>query len=404
MGRRQRGEGSIHQRADGLWVVQVDVGTVGGKRKRRTVYAKTQREAVKKADTLKAEVKAGQVATAGMTVEAWLNQWLDTQVDPRLKPKTARTYRSYVEKWLIPTLGKKRLDKLSPMHVREMHAVVLASSSSTTALHAHRILGTALEAARRNELIIRNVSTLVEAPRAEAKKPPLFSGDEAVAILRTANNGTDASRWWAALLFGSRQGECLGLRWSSVDLDTGTVDIEWSLSRVPYRHGCARRAPWPCGHRWGAGCPDRVLKIPAGFAYVHLTGNMYLLCPKNGKPRRLLLIPAMTAALRLHRDLTADEPNPHGLVWHRPNGMPIDPRADWEAWNALLVRAGLSRGRLHEARHVTATLLMELGVPTTVAETITGHSSAAQLLDYQYSSDPQQLAALTALGERLQLV
>lgn len=39
--RRPKGTGSVHQRFDGRWCGQVQIGWPGGKRRRRTVYGKT---------------------------------------------------------------------------------------------------------------------------------------------------------------------------------------------------------------------------------------------------------------------------------------------------------------------------------------------------------------------------
>jgi integrase len=404
--RRENNSGGISQRSsDGLWVIQMDVHAPGAaKRKRRTLYAHSITEARAKAKQLRKEIDAGIVATAGMTVETWLRTWLETQVYPRRKPKTAQTYRSAVEQYLIPTLGRIRLDKLTPGHIHAMHAAVLTpgkngkTRSSTTALGAHSVLRTALQAAVKAELITRNVATLVDAPRLAVSDSTGLSGDDAVALLRAASDDPNASRWWAALLFGARQGECLGLTWDAVDFDAGTVDIRWSLSRVPYQHGCTE----PCGLS-AQGCPQRTTKIPAGYAYRYLDANHYLLCPKNGKARRLVLISPMRAALQLHAEQTAGQPNPHGLVWHREDGRPIDASADYQAWLVRLAAAGLPKARLHEARHVAASLLLDLGIDARVVQEILGHSTEVQTHSYQRVDRRLMSDALTRLGDRLQL-
>ena len=47
-GRRANGEGSVFQRDDGRWCGTIDLGMVGGKRRRRRVYGRTQREVTDK--------------------------------------------------------------------------------------------------------------------------------------------------------------------------------------------------------------------------------------------------------------------------------------------------------------------------------------------------------------------
>jgi hypothetical protein len=44
-----------------------------------------------------------------------------------------------------------------------------------------------------------------------------------------------------------------------------------------------------------------------------------------------------------------------------PTGEPLNPRTDYTEWKRLLELAGLRDGRLHDARHPAATVLLILG-------------------------------------------
>jgi integrase len=46
-----------------------------------------------------------------------------------------------------------------------------------------------------------------------------------------------------------------------------------------------------------------------------------------------------------------------------PTGGPLNPRTDYTDWKRLLTRAGVRVGRLHDAGHTAATVLLLLGVP-----------------------------------------
>jgi integrase len=48
MGRRGNGEGSITKRKDGLYMARYSVETATGTTKRKTIYAKTRREAAER--------------------------------------------------------------------------------------------------------------------------------------------------------------------------------------------------------------------------------------------------------------------------------------------------------------------------------------------------------------------
>lgn len=53
-----------------------------------------------------------------------------------------------------------------------------------------------------------------------------------------------------------------------------------------------------------------------------------------------------------------------GWVFTQPNGRPIDPQADHNAWKALLRKANVRDARLHDVRHTAATMFLVLRVPT----------------------------------------
>jgi hypothetical protein len=46
-----------------------------------------------------------------------------------------------------------------------------------------------------------------------------------------------------------------------------------------------------------------------------------------------------------------------------PIGEPINPRTDYDEWKRLLKLGGVRDGRLQDARHTAATVLLLLGIP-----------------------------------------
>ncbi len=61
-----------------------------------------------------------------------------------------------------------------------------------------------------------------------------------------------------------------------------------------------------------------------------------------------------------------------GCVFASPTGGPLSPNTDFHVWKRLLRDAGVRDGRLHDARHTAATVLLILGVPDVVIDSITG--------------------------------
>ena len=97
-GRRVKGEGSIYRRQDGQWVGIVDLGLKAGRRARKAVYGKSQREVREKLRALQQVVEAGTLpAPANLTVERFLQDWLVRFLPGTVSPRTERIYRNAVE-------------------------------------------------------------------------------------------------------------------------------------------------------------------------------------------------------------------------------------------------------------------------------------------------------------------
>jgi len=354
----------------------------------------------------------GDLPTSDMWLDQWLRTWLTTIAVRRLKPNTYRSYKTAVEKHIIPGTGKVRLSKLGVEHLDRMHAYVMDERglSRTTAHNAHRILSVALNDAVKRNKVPRNIAGIEKAPPVAENERRAMTAAEAIKVLSVAGQDLRlGSRWLAAFLLGARQGECLGLRWQHLDLELGRADIAWSLQRVPWRHGCEPiDKAWTCGYKQAARCPNRQLTVPPGMAHHVVEENLILTRPKTtGSIRSVALYEPLRLALIARREQVANERAgytvDHDLVWCRPDGGPIDPRHDWQAWVDLLAAAEVTRVTGHETRHTTATLLLEEQVDPAVIMEILGHSTVVVTQGYQHVSLALQQDALKRVGRRLEL-
>jgi len=80
-GRRGKGEGSIYQREDGVWIGAIDLGWIDGKRSRKVVSAQTRGEIVKRLRELQPIIAQG-IAPAPdrLTVGEYLNGWIANRI------------------------------------------------------------------------------------------------------------------------------------------------------------------------------------------------------------------------------------------------------------------------------------------------------------------------------------
>jgi integrase len=412
--RRARGEGGLFQRSDGMWIGRVELPPGADlKRRQKTVSSKDYDVAVEKLRKLRNDITDGRIAVTGSTTVAkWLDRWLDEIHVDKIRPTTRRDYRTTIDQHIVPTIGKKRLDKLTVQNVRQMHAAV---GKRRAAEKAHVILKKALKDAIREQMITVNVADMVDAPRYKRNRRTSLSVDVVARIIDTANRHCDksqATRWAAAFLTGARQSELLGLRWSYVDLDHGYMDISWQLQQLPQVHGCGEATfnselkvkQWPCGRVRPGWCPQRRWDLPPDFEHEVCYRSLVWTRPKTeAGGREVPIIPGLLAALRsLHADQAA---NPHDLVWHRPDGKPIGPREDYQAWHDLLVTAEVIKPgdtlSMHTARHTTATLLRRAGIDEQTRMEILGHAQADSQRIYAHADRARHLEAMGSLNELL---
>lgn len=405
--RREPGEGSVSRNTRGLWVARVELPPtydVDGKPKRRRLEKTSTRQRVVLdwlAETKRELARTGAVADAQITVASWAERWLAIR-QTQVKPGSMKIYRSVISNWVLPTIGQRKLARVRPSDIRAVTDAMRAAGKAATTMHnAHGMLSAMFAAAVRDGIIFDNPAKKIDAPAAGPRHRGAFTVEQLARVV-AAERDRGSCRFTVQLFTGMRQGEALGLTWDAVDLDAGQLTVLWQLQSLPRRHGCGLADDAPaCGYRLGAYCPKGVVSLPDGMPSVHLHSSQYLVPPKSGKVRTVPLLPQVVDALRTHHARTADEPNPCGLVFHRPDGVPLRPDDDQHAWKGLMAEAGLPVDvTTHWARHTVATLMMEAGIDAKVVGEIVGHSSVRITRDvYQHTSSALARDAMRRFGE-----
>jgi integrase len=167
MGKRGNGEGTISRRKNGGWMAQYVVHTGEGRKKRKTLYGKTRKEAASKLAKAVADRNGGLTFDAGnLTVGEYLDRWLKDSVRSSVRESTARRYEELTRLHIKPALGRLKLNRLAPGHVRGLYGEKLDGDlSARTVNYMHRTLSKALKQAEADGLVPRNVASLVKAPR-----------------------------------------------------------------------------------------------------------------------------------------------------------------------------------------------------------------------------------------------
>ena len=346
--RNPNGAGTITQRKDGRFQAAVYVLQPDGTTARKFAYGKTWAECDTKRRALLDKVDNGvPVPTRSMKLSEWLPYWLDNIVKPRRKKTTAAKYEVHVRLYLVPLIGSKRLESLSVADVRRFLVQVEKKTSAATAKESHRVLRTALTAACREELVTRNVATLVEPPSVAARELSPWSLDETLDFLAAARRDPLYAAFVLAIALGFRRGEVVGLRWENVDLDKREIRV-----RTQRQRGSA---------------------------------EVYEDDPKGCRRKQTLPLPAICVApLRWQRlkqaaarERAGEKWTDTGYVFTTRTGQPIEPRNLYRSFTRVAKDAGLRVIRLHDACHGTATLLTAAGVAPRVVMEILGHSQIA---------------------------
>ena len=229
--------GSVYKRkSDGLWCANLVNGAA-----RKYVYGRTRHEVIEKLRAAQLAIGIGRLPQRRPpTVEAFLRSWLETSVKPRVRPLTYAGYKVNVEKHLVPTLGKIKLDQLTPQQVQAMINGRLAAGYSTkTVAYIHQVLRTALSLALRWDMVPRNVARLVDRPRIERRPIHPLTPDEARRFLTAIRGHRLEALFSVALALGLRQGEALGLRWDDVDLPLALFVCAISCNELTVGRPCA---------------------------------------------------------------------------------------------------------------------------------------------------------------------
>jgi integrase len=199
-------------------------------------------------------------------------------------------------------------------------------------------------------------------------------------ILEAAGERRNRARWAIALALGLRQGEALGLKWDHLDLDKQALRVRRNRLRPKYEHGCGDK---PCDKKAGY-CPERKQV------------NEDTDDTKSAAGRRVIGLPAsVVQLLREHKETQEADRRKAAQLWDEggwvftsPTGRPLNPNTDYHEWKKLLRDAGVRDGRLHDARHTAATVLMILGVQERAAMDVMGWATTGMAARYQHVTDP----------------
>lgn len=298
------------RRKDGLYQAQLQING-----KRKTVYGKTEAEALAKLEALRQEFDAPERHALGDLVDLWLSS-------APLKESTKANYRNFLQNVDFTDLP---VEKVTPDRLQRLYA----SLTPATAEKLHRILHRAFAVGIMWDWLKENPCDRVFKPAYRTKRKEIWSQAELDAFLSGTEDHWLQPLWVLLISSGLRLGEALALRWDDIQGDKVTVN------------GTLQR----------------------------LNGKFVVTTPKTASAVRTVILPPAAIAVLEKVERTSD------WVFTKNGKQPLYHSTVQHALKKECDRLGLPHVTPHGLRHLHASLLINESVPITAVSARLGHAN-----------------------------
>ncbi len=351
MPKRGNGEGSVYKRkSDGLWTGSLSLpdGT------RKVFYGKKQSEVIAKLDEAANTLRHGMLPVGtNVTVQEYLENWLENIHKPTIRLSSYLNYLKLLKNYLVPELGKIKLQKLTPQQISAFYSKKIKEGlSPKTVRDIHGVLHKAIDSAVKWEILPRNVCDAVTPPRNPHKEKTVLTKHQARILLDQVKAHRLEALLVLAVTTGMREGEILALRWQDIDFEDNSLQVQRAVSYLK------------------------------GYGYVESE-------PKTAKSRRMIKLPVFVVnILKQHRTQQEDQRKEVGKAWIEKGLVFTNAQGYFYSSNTLrkvfrrfLLSIDLPNMRFHDLRHSAATILLTMKVHPKVVQEILGHSQISVTMD-----------------------
>ena len=219
----------------------------------------------------------------------------------KMRPSTARMYRSYYRNHIGPAIGRVAVVKLNGPALDQFASELMAkeSLSESTAARIVSIVAAMLMAARAAHLIDNEPWRDMRNRPVERKGDPrALDSDEVALVVAKAEelHGELYSTLWQTMAHcGFRISEALGLRVQDVDLEDRTIRLQFQLDR-----DTLKLAELKDGDARTVGLPVKTAALLAELMEGKRPGDLIFTGP-SGSPLALLQCPCGASGLRSSR-------------------------------------------------------------------------------------------------------
>jgi len=287
---------------------------------------------------------------AAMRLNHYLDQWLATAANPRLRPKSCRDSKAMLRLYIRPAVGVRPLGAVTQFEIQSGYAHMSGRGLSPQIIeYTNAVLQSAFRQAVRWKMLADDPFVGVDLPRITRREMEALSVGECRRFLHIAKETKWSGLFALALTTGMRPSEYLALKWS---------DIDW--------------------HRGAASVCRTIQHSKAGFLFDDT---------KRKRSRRVVklqdFVQQALDSLRnsqLHAKEGGCQAEPD-LIFRSRTDSPLKQRNVKREFRRLLEAAGIRPIRLYDLRHTAATLAVAAGVSVKVISDQLGHASISFTLE-----------------------
>lgn len=289
-------------------------------------------------------------------------QWMEAN-KPNIANTTYDQYLNILVNHIQPYFDSRGItvSRLTAGDLEDYYTFKISSGlSANSVIKHHAIIRTALQWAVKHRYIKENVADFADKPsrvRYQGAEP--YTVQEIATLLQLTQNEAIAVPIFLASFYGLRRSEILGLRWSSIDFQQGTISIMTTVVRE--KHGDEIQTV----------VRDHTTKTESSMRTLPL-------CPYTYQ-----YFTALRQRQQYQSELCGSSYDTRFLdfVCVDQMGTLLQPDYVSQKFQKLLQQYNLRRIRFHDLRHSCATIMLYLGYTLKDIQTWLGHSN------YNFTAD-----------------
>lgn len=336
----------FRQRGD-KWSFTIDAGKDSRTGKRQQITRsgfKDEREARKACDKMQRELEKGKRVDTP-TLEKFITMFYETIVVSKVSEGTYQTQWIIAEKYIIPKLGRFKIDKITAEQVDIFYSELIKEGVNRGYIkNIAMVLSKTFKQAVTWNYVVKNVVKEATAPSYKPAKVDVWTEEELSHFLNASRGLDNHALYVLAATTGMRIGEIMGLHWSDIDVVKCRIEITKSLKYTK-------------------------------------TSGLFLKDTKTDNSQRTIVVPKSTIdALLDHKQRQLPDV---AIVFDR-FGKFIHPHDVWRSFVNESTSLGLKRMKLHGLRHTHASILLDRGFNAKVVAERLGDTVETVLRTYAH--------------------